>query len=63
MKLVERMPRVFKAVIKANGGFLKNLKYNDLKNADFSGYYMNPYVLLHNCDVFTFILQCRKQQK
>ena len=25
MKLVERMPRVYKAVIKANGGYLKNL--------------------------------------
>ena len=28
MKLVERMPRVCKAVIKAKGGYLKNLKYN-----------------------------------
>ena len=27
MKLVERMPRVCKAVIKAKGGYLKNLKY------------------------------------
>ena len=27
VKLVERMPRVCKAVIKAKGGYLKNLKY------------------------------------
>jgi hypothetical protein len=27
MKLVERMPRVCKAVIKAKGGYLKNVKY------------------------------------
>ena len=27
MKLVERMPRVCKAVIKAKDGYLKNLKY------------------------------------
>ena len=27
MRLVERMPRVCKAVIKAKGGYLKNQKY------------------------------------
>ena len=27
VKLVDRMPRVCKAVIKAKGGYLKNLKY------------------------------------
>jgi hypothetical protein len=27
VKLVKRMPRVCKAVIKAKGGYLKNLKY------------------------------------
>ena len=27
VKLVERMPRVYNAVIKAKGGYLKNLKY------------------------------------
>jgi hypothetical protein len=27
VKLVERMPIVWKAVIKAKGGYLKNLKY------------------------------------
>jgi hypothetical protein len=27
VKLIERMPRVCKAVIKAKGGYLKNLKY------------------------------------
>ena len=38
MKLVERMPRVCKAVIKANGGYVKNLKYKmyfDLFNTFF----------------------------
>ena len=38
MKLVERMPRVCKAVIKAKGGY-------------FFGYYMIPYVLFHSFDV------------
>ena len=44
-KLVERMPRVCKAVIKAKGGYFK----------DFFGYYMIPYVLFHSFDVFTII--------
>jgi hypothetical protein len=51
-KLVERMPRKCKAVIKAMGG------YFDLFNT--FGYYMIPYVF-HYFDVFTIILQCRKQ--
>jgi hypothetical protein len=62
MRLVERMPRVCKAVMKAKGGYLKNLKYKiyfDLLKT-FLGYYMIPYVLFHSFDVFTIILQCRK---
>ena len=62
MKLVERMSRVCKAVIKAKGGYLKNLKYKiyfDLLNTFFV-YYMIPFVLFHNVDVVTIILQCRK---
>jgi hypothetical protein len=50
MKLVERMPRMCKAVIKANGGYLKNLKYKiylELFNT-FFGYYMILYVLFHS---------------
>ena len=42
VKLVERMPRVCRAVIKANGGSLKNLKYKiylELHNT--FGYYMD----------------------
>ena len=38
VKLVERMPRVCKAVIKAKGGYLKNVKYKidlDLFNTFF----------------------------
>ena len=47
-------------VIKAKGGYLKNLKYIfDLFNT-FFGYYMIPYVLFHSSDVFTIILQIRK---
>jgi hypothetical protein len=62
MKLVERMPRVCKAVIKAKGGYFEKLKYNiyfELFNT-FLGYYMIPYVLFHSFDAFTIILQCRK---
>ena len=62
MELVERMPRLCKAVIKAKGGYLKNLKYEidfDLFNT-FYGYYMIPNVLFHSFDVFTIILQFRK---
>ena len=60
VKLVERMPRVCKAVIKAKVGYLKNIKYNfDLFNT-FFGYYIIPYVLFHSFDVFAIILQCRK---
>jgi hypothetical protein len=43
------MPRVYKAVLKTNGGYFEE-----------SGYYMIPYVLFHSFDVFTIILQCRK---
>ena len=47
-------------VIKAKGGYyLKYKMYLDLVNT-FSGYYMNPCVLFHSCNVFTIILQCRK---
>ena len=51
MKLVERMPRVCKAVNKAKGGYfeeshIKNI-YFDLFNT-FVGYYMIPYVLFHS---------------
>jgi hypothetical protein len=54
MKLVERMPSVCKAVIKAKGSNLKNLKYNILISLTlFVGYYLITYVLFHN-----FVLQC-----
>ena len=43
VKLIERIPRVCKAVIKAKGGY-------------FFGYYMIPYVLFHSFDVFAIIL-------
>jgi hypothetical protein len=51
VKLVERMPRVCKAVIKAKGG---NFLFV---------YYMIPYMLFHSVDVLTIILQCRKKEK
>ena len=53
------MPRVCKAVIKAKGGYLKNLKsqiYLDLFKKKI-GYYMIPYVLFHSFELFTIILQ------
>jgi hypothetical protein len=58
MKLVERMPRVCKAVIKARVATLKNLKYKiylHLFNT-FFGYYMIPYVSFHSFDVCTIII-------
>jgi hypothetical protein len=58
MKLVERIPRVCKAVIKAT---LRNLKYNVFWFVwHFLGYYMIPCVLFHSFDVYTILLQCRK---
>jgi hypothetical protein len=43
VKLVERMPRVCKAVIKAKGGYIEESKiFFDLFN--FFGYYMIPCV-------------------
>ena len=62
VKLVERMPRVCKAVIKAKGGYFEETRiYFDLFNT--FGYYMIPCVLFHRVDVFTIILQCRKYFK
>ena len=54
VKLVERMPRVCRAVIKADY-FEESKIYFDL----FNNYYMIPYVL-YSFDVFAIILQCRK---
>ena len=62
VKLVERLPKVYKADIKATGEeSLKNLKskiYLDL----FSTFWLLNYsnVLFHSFDVFTIILQCIK---
>ena len=50
MKLVERMPRVCKAVIKAKGGNSeKSQIYLDLFNT--FGYYTIPYVIFHSYSV------------
>ena len=58
VKLVERMPRVCKAVIKAKGGYFEESKIKNifLFVLQLSGYYMIPYVLFHIFDVFTIIL-------
>jgi hypothetical protein len=56
VKLVERMPRVCKAVIMAKGVYLNNLKskmYLDLLK-HFFGYYMIPYVLFHSLSSLLF---------
>ena len=45
--LVERMPRVRKAVNKAKGGYFEESKIKNLFNT-FFGYYMIPYVLFHS---------------
>jgi hypothetical protein len=60
MKLVERMPRVCKAVIKAKGGNFEESQIPSDLFSTFLGYYVIPYVLFHSFDVFTIILQCRK---
>ena len=60
VKLVERMPRVCKAVIKAKGGYFEESQIKIYLFNTFFGYYMIPYVLFHSFDVFTLILQCRK---
>ena len=54
MKLVERMPRVCKAVTKVKSGYFEEFVQH------FFGYYKIPYVLFHSSDVFTIILQCSK---
>ena len=51
MKLVERMPRVCKAVIKAKGGYFEESQVLHLFNTCF-GYYMIPYVLFHSFYVY-----------
>ena len=53
------LPRLCKAVIKTNGGYLKNLKYI-LFCLTLFGYSIIPCVLIHSLDVLTSILQCRK---
>ena len=51
MKLVERMPRVCNAVIKANGGYFEESQiYLDLFNT--VGYYMIPCVLFHKMRIY-----------
>ena len=62
MKLVERMPRVCKAVVKEKGGYFEESQISNIFGfaLHFFGYYMIPYVLFHSFDVFTIILQCRK---
>ena len=56
MKLVERMPKVCKAVIKAKGGYLKNLKckiYFDLLKKMFF-FTLIPYVLFYSLSSLLF---------
>ena len=56
VKLVERKPRVCKAVIKATGGSFEDLK-NILIGLTLFGYF---HVVFHSFGVFTIILQCIK---
>ena len=57
--------RVYKAVIKAKGGYFENSKikiyidsFNTLKKCFY--YYMIQYVLFHSFYVLTIILDCKK---
>ena len=61
VKLFEIMPRMCKAVIKANGGYFEESQMICLTL--FFGYYMIPYVLFHSFDVFTTILHIVKIEK
>ena len=57
MKLVERMPKVYKTDIKAKGGYFEEakIKYIFIYFFEhFCGYYMIPYVLFHSV-VFSII--------
>ena len=60
VKLVERMPRLCKAVIKAKGGYFEESKiYFDLINT----FLVTKWFLMYYCIVlmsFTITLQCRK---
>jgi hypothetical protein len=56
VKLVERMPSMYKA-IKAKGGYFEESQiYLDLFSTFWGGIYMIPYVLFHSF-VFTSILE------
>jgi hypothetical protein len=62
VKLVERMPRVCKAVIKGKGGYFEESQISNIFTfvEHFFGYYIIPCVLFHSVDIFTIILQFRK---
>ena len=61
MKLVERMPRVCKAVVKAKGCYFEESKIHvDLFNTYLS-YYMIPCLLFHSFDVLAIVLHCRNK--
>jgi hypothetical protein len=57
VKLFERSPRVYKAVIKLKGGYFEESNIYLVLCNTFFGYLMIPYVLFHSSDVFTVILQ------
>ena len=53
--------RVYKAVIKAKGGYFEEYKiYFDFFNT--FGYYMIPYELLHSCDVLLVFYNVENSQ-
>ena len=59
VKLVERMPRVCKAVIKAKGGYFEKSKICFDVVRMFWLLHDSLFVFFHSFDVFTIILQCR----
>jgi hypothetical protein len=62
MELVERMPRVCKAVIKAKGGYFEEFKIYIFICLTLS-WSLHDSICVSSCsfDVFTIFLQCRKQ--
>ena len=59
LKLIERMPRVCKAVIRAKGDYLKKLEYKMFSViSPFFVKYITPHVFIHSFDAFSENLQC-----
>ena len=62
IKLIERMPRVCKAVIKANGGNFEESKIYFVLFNTFFGDFMIPYVLFHRFTIIYKVNICKNKE-